>query len=156
MTRTTRLPTLFPGLLTLAGFLFFAIAAQALQPINAERGGIAIKGYDPVAYFTLGEATKGKSKISHTWKGAIWYFATTENRDLFSENPRRYAPQYGGYCAYAVSNNSTASVNPKAWKIVDDKLYLNFNSRVQKKWEEDISGHIEAANQNWPLLLRGS
>lgn len=156
MPRTNRFLPVVPCLLLVAGFLFVTTGARALQPIYAERSGIAIKGYDPVAYFTLGEATKGKSKISHTWKGAIWHFASTENRDLFIAEPRRYAPQYGGYCAYAVSRNSTASINPKAWKIVDDKLYLNFSPRIQKKWEKDIPGHIEAADQNWPKLLSGS
>lgn len=147
-------PRYLPGMVLIAACLL-ASGAQALQPINAERGGIAIKGYDPVAYFTASEATKGKSKISHTWNGAIWYFTSEENRDLFAEAPTEYAPQYGGYCAYAVSNGSTATVDPKAWKIVDGKLYLNFSSRIQKKWEADIPGHIEAADRNWPDLLAG-
>ena len=87
--------------------------------------------------------------------GATWYFANAGNKDLFAADPEQYAPQYGGYCAYAVSQGYTAAIDPDAWKIVDDKLYLNFSLKVQKIWEEDIPGYIAKADVNWPQILSG-
>lgn len=129
--------------------------AMAVDPINSSFLRGAIKGYDPVAYFTEGGPAKGKSAHSHEWMGATWYFASGENRELFAADPEQYAPQYGGYCAYAVSQGYTAKIDPDAWKIVDDKLYLNFSLKVQKIWEEDIPGYIAKADINWPQILSG-
>ena len=116
-------------------------------------GGIAIRGADPVAYFTAGAYVAGSSEYSYEWGDAVWQFASAENRDLFIGNPTQYAPQYGGYCAWAVSEGYTAAIDPTAWKIVDGKLYLNFNARIQRRWEQDIPGKIARANQNWPGVL---
>ena len=129
--------------------------AMAVDPINSSFLRGAIKGYDPVAYFTQGGPAKGRSAHSHDWMGATWYFANAENRELFAAEPDKYAPQYGGYCAYAVSQGYTAKIDPDAWKIVDDKLYLNFSLKVQKIWEEDIPGYIAKADLNWPQILSG-
>ena len=96
----------------------------------------------------------GKRAFSHKWKGATWYFASGKNRDLFRAEPEKYAPQYGGYCAYAVSQGYIASIVPEAWKIVDGKLYLNFSLGVQQTWEQDIPGYIKSADQKWPSLLK--
>ncbi|MEL7173254.1 MAG: YHS domain-containing (seleno)protein, partial [Pseudomonadota bacterium] len=85
--------------------------------------------------------------------GATWRFSSAENRDLFVENPEKYAPQYGGYCAWAVAQGYTAATDPEAWAIVDDKLYLNYNKSVQAKWEKDVPGHIASADGNWPTVL---
>ena len=115
--------------------------------------GIAIRGADPVAYFTEGEYVAGSSNYTHEWAGATWQFASAENRDLFASNPTQYAPQYGGFCAWAVSEGYTAPVDPNAWKIVDGKLYLNFDARIQRRWERDIPGHIARADQNWPGVV---
>lgn len=128
----------------------FALAAT--PPIYAERG-IAIDGTDAVAYFTEGAPVEGKSKHSLSWNGATWHFSTAENRATFAADPTAYAPQYGGYCAYAVSEGYTASTVPHAWKIVDGKLYLNYSRRIQRKWERDIPGRIAAGNENWPKLI---
>jgi YHS domain-containing protein len=115
--------------------------------------GVAIKGTDPVAYFTENAPVQGSEEFAYEWQGATWHFSSAENRDKFAANPEQYAPQYGGYCAYAVSKGSTAPIDPGAWKIVDGKLYLNFDKSVQEKWEKDIPGYIEKANANWPGVL---
>ena len=130
-------------------------AAAEKDPVFATRGNLAIRGYDPVAYFTEGEAVKGRKEFTLGWQGADWRFANEENRDLFADAPEKYAPQYGGYCAYAVSQGYTAKIDPEAWKIVDDKLYLNFSLKVQKIWEKDIPGYIASADVNWPKILSG-
>ena len=98
--------------------------------------GLAIRGYDPVAYHLQAQPAKGIPQISYQWRGATWLFATAENRDSFQAEPERYAPQYGGYCAYAVSKGRTASIDPEAWRVVDGKLYLNYSRGVQKKLGE--------------------
>lgn len=118
-----------------------------------EQDGIAIGGADPVAYFTAGDYTPGSDAFTHDWEGATWQFASAENRDLFAASPGDYAPQYGGFCAWAVSQGSTAPIDPTAWKIVEGKLYLNYNAGIQKKWSKDIPGNIAKANQNWPSVL---
>jgi YHS domain-containing protein len=123
-----------------------------VDAVNKNFFGTALKGYDAVAYFKEGRAVKGKDEFRHDWMGAKWYFGSSENRDLFAKEPEKYAPQYGGYCSWAVSNNYTADIDPQAWKIVEGKLYLNYNKDVQKMWEQDIPGRIKKANENWPKL----
>lgn len=112
----------------------------------------ALKKYDPVAYFKQGQAVRGKSYIKHDWDERRWYFDTKANRDLFAANPRKYAPQYDGFCAYAVSQGSLAKSNPKVWAIVDDKLYLNLNTGIQKRWDKNRSQYIADADKKWPSL----
>jgi YHS domain-containing protein len=114
---------------------------------------VAVGGYDPVAYFTDNKPVKGDSRFSTGYQGAQWHFASAANRDRFIAAPERYAPQYGGYCAWAVSEGSTASADPRLWKIVEGKLYLNYDADVQKKWEADMAGHIRKADKNWPAVL---
>jgi len=116
-------------------------------------GNTAASGYDVVAYFTAGEPTKGNKKFKLEYKGADWHFASQENLDKFKEDPEAFAPQYGGYCAWAVANGDTAATDPKQWNITDGKLYLNYNAKIQKKWLEDKLGFIEKADQNWPSVL---
>lgn len=122
--------------------------------VFVDEDGLAIRGTDPVAYFTQSSPVAGKSEFTHDWSGATWLFATAENRDLFAANPEKYAPQYGGFCAWAVSQGSTAPIDPQAWKIVDGKLYLNFNKGIQSRWEQDIPGNIAKANSNWSNVLK--
>lgn len=114
---------------------------------------VAISGYDPVAYFTNGRPVKGSVTFKSTYKGAEFRFANADNLAKFKANPSAYAPQYGGYCAWAVSQGYTASGDPTVWKIVSGKLYLNYDRKVGKDWEKDIPGHIRSANANWPKLL---
>ena len=115
-----------------------------------KKNGVAIKGTDVVAYFTQGTAVAGSSNFTHTWNGATWRFSSAANRDKFAANPTAYAPQYGGYCAWAISQGYTADIDPSAWKIVDGKLYLNANKNIQRRWERDIPGFISKANLKWP------
>ncbi len=139
----------------IAFLLVLPVSAAALSPVYSTLLGGAIRGYDPVAYFTEKKPVEGKKTFSHKWKGATWYFKSEKNRDLFRMDPEKYAPQYGGYCAYAVSQGYTAGIVPEAWKIVDGKLYLNYSKGVQRAWEQDIPGHIASADKNWPKLLQG-
>ncbi|MBI2689832.1 MAG: hypothetical protein HYX27_26295 [Acidobacteria bacterium] len=133
--------------MTRRNFLFALV-----PPLLTDRHGLAIRGYDPVAYFTLGKPVKGRPEFAHTVSGATFHFADAANLDLFKKQPGKYMPQYGGYCAWAVSNGYTASIDPQAWKIVDGKLYLNFSLDVQAKWTKEIPQRIQAADRNWPNL----
>ena len=117
-------------------------------------GDKAIQGYDPVAYFTQKKPLRGEEKYSYKWRGANWYFVSKANRNLFKKNPTKYSPQYGGYCAYAVSKGYTADIDPQAWDIYKDKLYLNYDKDVQKEWRKDRNGYIKKANKNWPKLKK--
>lgn len=135
-------------------FAFAAAPVFAKEPVyQSFLGGVAINGHDPVAYFDDGAPVEGSSSFEHEWNGATWRFASAENRDRFAAEPEAYAPQYGGYCAWAVSQGYTASTDPEAWKIVDGKLYLNYSKGVQKQWEADEAGNITKADGNWPRVL---
>ena len=134
-------------------FSFVRPAAAAVDPVNKNLFGAALKGYDAVAYFKEGRPVKGKNEFRHDWMGAKWYFASAANRDEFAKSPEKYAPQFGGYCAWAVGHGYTAGIDPEAWKIVDGKLYLNYSKDVQKMWEQDIPGWIKKGNENWPKLI---
>ena len=115
----------------------------------------AVSGYDTVAYFTEGKPVEGDSKWQVEYQGADWYFSSQENLDKFKADPEAYAPQYGGYCAWAVSaKNDFASSDPEQWAIVDGKLYLNYNQDVKKLWDNDRAGHIKQADVNWPNLIK--
>ncbi len=130
-----------------------APSAMAATPKIYNNDGIAVDGSDVVAYFTEGAPVTGDAAITHDYMGVTWRFSSEANRDLFAADPAAYAPQYGGYCAYAVSQGYTASTVPEAWTIVEDKLYLNFSTSVRRRWERDIPGHIMAADANWPGVL---
>ena len=131
-------------------------AKSPVDPVNKTKEGVAIQGYDPVAYFELQRPEKGLPEHSFSWMGAEWRFANAAHRARFAAEPSRYAPRYGGYCAWAVSNNYTAPIDPQAWKIVSGKLYLNYSKSVQKKWEEQLLDRISAADRNWPALHRAT
>lgn len=141
--------------LILAGALaIVATPALAKDPVYTSLlSNVAVSGYDTVAYFTEGMPVKGSSTFTADFKGATWQFASATNRDAFLQNPGHFAPQYGGYCAWAVSQGYTASTDPEAWKIVDDKLYLNYSRNVQASWEQDIPGNITKGDANWPEVL---
>ena len=138
---------------TLAAVVFVVVAAApASAAINTTLFGVAIHGYDPVAYHTVGRPVEGSKAFTHEWKGATWRFANAAHRDLFAADPERYAPAYGGYCAYAVAQGGKADIDPNAWSIVDGQLYLNLNPRIQRLWQQDIAGYIARADANWPQL----
>ncbi len=142
-------------ILAILALLFISPLANAAKPeIYSSTFGGAISGYDPVAYFTQGQPVRGKRAHTLEYKGATWHFASGKNRQSFKQNPHRYMPQYGGYCAYAVSQGYTASTDPDAWSIVNGKLYLNYSKGVRSKWNIDRPGYIQKANANWPKVLK--
>ena len=119
------------------------------RSVNRTKDGVGIQGYDPVSYAD-GKPTRGTQDIEFTFEGTRYRFQTVANRERFAMDPQRYLPQYGGFCAYAVSRGYTASIDPLAWRSVDGKLYLNYSKRVQRLWEEDIPGNIAKGDANWP------
>ena len=130
-----------------------AAPAFAEDPVYTSRwSNVAVQGYDPVAYFTLGEPTKGSDDFSTTYMGAEFRFASQANLDAFLAEPTRYAPQYGGYCAWAIADGQYAKGNAKNWAIVDGKLYLNYNKSIQKKWDKDRAGFITRGDAQWTEL----
>jgi YHS domain-containing protein len=132
--------------------LFVTAAAVADSPIAAvnTEHGLAIKGYDPVSYFTTGKPMPGLAQFSTTYKGATYRFVSAENRDRFIAAPENFVPQYGGYCAYAISLNKIADIDPDQWAIINDKLYLNNGFLAQTLWSFDKSGNIVKGDRNWP------
>ncbi len=137
-------------LFSLAVVLLTSASAFAQKSPVFVAGGAAIRGYDAVAYFKQGKALKGDPTFSHPWNGSVWPFANAEDLALFKANPEKYAPQYGGYCAYGSADGEghKAPTDPQAWAIVDDKLYLNYNKKVQEAWKKDTKGMIEKADKN--------
>ena len=128
----------------------FSVSLFAKEKVNKTFwGGLAVEGYDVISYFTSKMPKKGSEKYEYKYKDATWRFHSQENLELFKKNPEKYEPQYGGYCAYAVSQNSTAGIDPHAYKIVEDKLYLNYSQEVQKKWEANQTDYILKANAYW-------
>lgn len=117
--------------------------------LNADEAGNALKGYDAVAYFVVNNAVKGDVKYAYVWNGAKWLFSSEENMNKFMADPEAYAPQFGGYCAYAVSEGYTADADPEAWKVVEGKLFLNYNRDIQKTWEKNEAERIENGKKNW-------
>ncbi|MFO0989297.1 MAG: YHS domain-containing (seleno)protein [Alphaproteobacteria bacterium] len=140
-----------------AVLVFVCGAAGAAHAQKAEifsANGAAIGGYDPVAYFTENKPVKGSPQFSAEWKGAVWHFASAANRDAFKADPARYAPQYGGYCAFGASEGYAVKTEPDAWSIVGGKLYLNYNTTVRGKWSENRDERIQRADRNWPEILK--
>lgn len=121
---------------------------EPVAPINTQNGW-GLKGYDPVAYFTVGEPTEGVDAHIFHWKGVAYRFASSDNLERFQVAPEKYAPQYGGYCSYAMSFNSIADIDPDRWAIVEEKLYLNNNRFSYGLWSVNKSGNIESADRNW-------
>lgn len=136
--------------LAVAIFLLLSLSAFADGPICGATKGPAIGGYDPVAYFTVGKPQKGNPEFKAEWSGATWHFANAEHRDQFLKEPEKYAPQYGGFCAYAMSRGGEVDGDGERWKIVDGKLYLNNNWFAQNLWLKDIPGKVKKADRQWP------
>lgn len=138
-----------------------AIAALALvpavqaqdMPVYFESNGAVMAGFDPVSYFQGTAPVRGMPEYAVIWKGAEWHFASAENRDLFESNPRAYAPQFGGYCAYAMAQGLLKSTDPMLWDMVDGRLYLTHSPEIEKVWRGDRAEFIEMAEENWPVVL---
>ena len=140
-------------LASLAVTPFAAGPAMAASPEVFAIDGVAMRGADPVAYFTQGALVMGTADHALMWKGATWWFATAEHMAQFEANPDAYAPQYGGYCAYAASQGAIATSVPEAWTVYEGKLYLNYSLNVRKIWSEDIPANIALADGFWPEIL---
>jgi hypothetical protein len=159
---TAAAPKHHTGMLKVVLLLAFLIPAtpsladEPARAVNADATGLALKGYDPVAYFIEGKAVQGSPAWHHEWNRATWRFADAANRDRFMKDPDAYAPRFGGFCAWAVSRNYTADIDPEAFDIVDGKLYLNYSKLVQLRWKAFRDANIRKAEQNWPKLLQGS
>lgn len=137
---------------TAAGVAMAAAETNVSNGLTLKGPGLAVHGYDVVAYFTDGAPTAGRSKYSTVYEDATYRFASEEHLDTFEKNPEKYAPQYGGYCAFGVSVGAKFDGDPQLWKIADGKLYLNLNEDIQKTWQKDIPGNIKKANRNWKRI----
>ncbi len=136
-------------MILLAATGVFAQQKEAPSPEIFSPGGIALRGYDPVSYFTEGKAARGDSGISVMHSGVTWRFASVRNKESFLADPATYIPQYGGYCAFGMSRGYKAPTEADAWTIVDGKLYLNYNTKVRESWNKDQKTYIGKADQNW-------
>ena len=145
-------------LVRLSVFSLLLLAVGCGQPASSQvseiyaPGNKALDGYDPVAFFTDSMPVKGSANYSFNWKGADWLFASAEHLDQFKADPDKFAPQFGGYCAYGCSQGHKAPTKPETWTIVNGKLYLNYNGDVRKKWTADRDALIEKENANWPTV----
>ncbi|WP_264520576.1 YHS domain-containing (seleno)protein [Flavobacterium sp. N1994] len=135
--------------------LFVTMISVQIQAQNQYlKNGVAIQGFDPVAYFESNKAIQGRSEINTEYKKAIYFFSSEKNRALFLKKPEKYVPQYGGYCAYGISEGHASPTDPQAFTIVDDKLYLNYNLKVKEMWSKDRAERIVKANENWKKLKK--
>ena len=134
---------------TLSFLAFINFAVFATDASNPSVYGVALKGYDTVAYFTESRAVKGISKFSYNWNDASWYFSKPINRDLFIANPERYAPQFRGHCAYGLAKGKIVAADPEQWTIVDGKLYVNYNKTFRDSFRQDKAAMIMEAEENW-------
>lgn len=121
---------------------------------DPKRTDTAIRGYDTVAYFTDGKPVKGTDKFVHEWMGAKWQFASQDHLDKFKADPAKYAPQYGGYCAYGIANGNIVKIEPDQWSVIDGKLYLNYDADISKKWKKDTAGYIRKADNSFDKLIK--
>ncbi len=137
---------------TTFALLFLLPALAAAQPVNTDSTGLAIKGYDPVAYFTMGQAMRGDPRFTASHEGATYRFVTAAHRDTFLKEAAKYAPQYGGYCAFGVSGGYKVKIEPDAFTIRDGKLFLNYDRKIQARWLSDVPGYLAKSEGNWPGL----
>lgn len=127
-------------------------AGQAADPIY-QNGGVAVGGFDVVSYHRMQNPVAGSPDLTHEWQGVTWRFVDETNRRLFQADPEKFAPRYGGYCAYALSRGALAPTDPEAWTIYHGKLYLNFSKAVREKWLADVASHVVSADNHWPEIL---
>ena len=128
--------------------------APAIAGDYFEKDGVAIRGYDPVAYFTQSKPVRGSPAHKAEFRGSTFHFASQANRDAFAADPAKYAPQYNGYCAFGVAGGYKAAIDPAAFTVVDNKLYLNYNAAVQKQWRADVPGFVAKADRSWPAVAK--
>jgi YHS domain-containing protein len=142
----------------MALWVFSALLILVVGPVFAgeyfEKDGVAIRGYDPIAYVAEMKPVKGSPEFHAEYQGSTFYFSTAANRDMFAANPDKFAPQYGGYCAFGMAKGYKATTDPAAFTVADDKLYLNYSKTVRFQWTLDIPGYIRKADENWPEVRR--
>lgn len=137
-----------------AGVALSVIALATAAGEFNESNGVAIKGYDPVAFFKDSKPVRGKDDLRFEYKGSTFVFATAENRATFAANPEKYAPQYGGYCAFGTARGYKADIDPATFTVIDGRLYLNYNTQVQKEWSADSARFIRQADERWPTVTK--
>ena len=152
--RQTLLATLISGASLFAVLPGTALAydTNSTSALNVDAKGVAVQGYDVVAYQTVGAPTKGNASFMAKHEGATYHFSSAAHRDLFTANPAKYAPSFGGFCAMGVALEKKLDGDPTAWKVVDGQLHLNVNKDVQKKWMEDVPGNVKKAVMTWPSI----
>jgi YHS domain-containing protein len=139
--------------LAMVALLTLSTAAFAKSLLNVDKGGVAIQGYDPVAFFTQNKPVKGSQQFQSSYNGATYYFASADNKKLFDSSPAKYEPQFGGYCAYGASKNKTAPIKPSAFQIVDGRLLMQYDEDVRDLFNKDTKGNLNKADGNWPSLV---
>ena len=133
--------------------LALPLAAQTKTLLNLNKTGLAIQGYDPVAFFSDGKPVKGMPEFQTRHNGALYYFASKEHRDLFKDDPAKYEPAFGGYCAFGVSRNKLVEIDVEAFQIVDGRLLLQYSKGIRDDFNKDAKGNLAKASANWPLLV---
>ncbi len=133
--------------------LVFVSTASAKALVNIDKSGVGIQEHDPVAYFTDNKPVKGSAQFQSAFNGVTYYFASAQNKTTFDANPAKYEPQFGGFCAWAVSRGYTASIDPKAFQIVNERLLLQYNLGVRKNFNQDPEGNLKKADANWPSIV---
>jgi YHS domain-containing protein len=135
-------------------FSFFTVAAASAKSlVNVDKNGVGLREHDPVAYFTENRAVKGSPQFQSSSEGVIYYFASDQNKAIFDADPTKYAPQFGGFCAWAVSRGYTAPIDPNAFQIVDGRLLLQYSLKVRKDFNQDTEGNLKKADANWPGIV---
>ena|SRR5271165_3580248 len=134
-------------------FVGIPLMAQSVKPVvNLGQDGVAIQGYDPVAFFTQSKPAKGQAEFQSSYKGAKYFFASAEDKATFDGDPAKYEPQFGGYCAYGVSRGHLAPVKIEAWQIVNGRLLMQYDLDVKNDFNKDQAGNLAKADKNWPVL----
>ena len=150
ITKSSRIPVI----VIVAVLASAVLAATASAGEFYEKDRVAIRGYDPVAYFIDKKPVKGTAEHQAEYKGSVFHFASKANRDAFTAKAAKYAPQYGGFCAFGTAGGYKASIDPAAFTVVEDRLYLNYNKDVQKQWRADVPGFVAKADKNWPAVSK--
>ena len=141
------------SLLVFLPFIATSLLAETKSLLNVDKNNLAIQGYDPVAFFTENKPIKGRPEFKSTYEGAIYLFASAENKMLFEKEPSKYRPAFGGFCAYGVSRNKLVEIDPEAFQIVDGHLLLQYSKGVRNDFNKDVQGNLAKAKQNWPTLV---
>lgn len=144
-----KIPHLLAALATL-------LTLHAAEPLNVDKTGLAIQGYDPVAYFEGGQPTKGDPALTSTYNGGTYRFASEAHKAAFDADPAKFVPQFGGFCAYAVSKGTTAKIDPTAFQVVDGRLLLQYDHGILKTFSKDTAGNLAKADANWPKIVAKS